>query len=316
MPGVIAPESTTWLSEAIKAVADIRVDDPDRVVALAGQRKRRERFTIDGHLNIIAVDHPARRVTRVLNNELAMADRADYLARMVRILSANAADGVMATIDILEELLLLDSLGKEAGEASFLDGKLMIASLNRGGLAGASWEMEDPVTGPSISQCVTMGFDGVKLLLRLCDEEPASLKTMTACVQAINEASAEKLPVFLEPLPVRNIYGKYQVIKEPESLAKIVGVASALGDSSRYVWLKLPYCEGFETVAKATTLPIVLLGGESGGDADGFLSGLETGLAAGRNVRGTMVGRNVLYPPHETDPVAMARQVHQLVHQD
>ena len=58
----------------------------------------------------------------------------------------------------------------------------------------------------------------------------------------------------------------YVVVKTAEALARLAGVASALGDSSRYLWLKLPYCEGYETVARATTLPILLLGGESAGD--------------------------------------------------
>ena len=87
----------------------------------------------------------------------------------------------------------------------------------------------------------------------------------------------------------------------------------ALGDSSRYLWLKLPYCEGFETVANATTLPILLLGGESAGDAAPFLRELEAGMAAGANVRGALAGRNVLYPGLN-DPLAIANALGGIVH--
>ena len=114
--------------------------------------------------------------------------------------------------------------------------------------------------------------------------------------------------MFLEPLPVAKADSGWAVQKDRESLARIAGVASALGDSSRYLWLKLPYCEGYETVARSTSLPILLLGGESAGNPAPFLNELASALNAGPNVRGALVGRNVLYPGDE-DPLAMAGAV-------
>ena len=87
--------------------------------------------------------------------------------------------------------------------------------------------------------------------------------------------------MFLEPLPVAKTDTGWAVQKEAAALARIAGVASALGDSSRYLWLKLPYCAGYETVARATSLPILLLGGESAGDPAPFLSELASALQAG-----------------------------------
>ena len=66
-----------------------------------------------------------------------MADRRDYLARILRVLSSARVDGVMATMDILEDLLSIDGFLRAAGAAPLLDSKLLIASLNRGGLAGS-----------------------------------------------------------------------------------------------------------------------------------------------------------------------------------
>jgi len=300
-------------ASALARITAVRVTDPQCSVRAAKARKRRSNLTLDGKLNILAADHPARRVTKVGDDALKMADRHGYLARIVRVLQSDLVDGVMATMDVLEDLLILHHLILEAGGPAFLDDKLLIASLNRGGLAGTSWEMDDPVTGPSPATCAALKLDGAKLLLRICDEDPNSLNTMLYCARAITEMNGLGLPTFLEPLPVSKTDSGYRVVKTAEALAKIVGVASALGDTSRYLWLKLPYCENYEAVACATTLPILLLGGESVGDATPLLREISAGLSAGSNVRGALVGRNVLYPGAE-DPLVVAQAAGSIIH--
>jgi hypothetical protein len=292
---------------------DTRVIEPDFAWKAAKVRVRREQLAPDGRLNLLAADHPARNVTRVGEDVLAMADRRDYLARILRVLLCESVDGIMATMDILEDLLTIDGFLREAGKPALLDHRVLIASLNRGGLAGSSWELDDPMTGATAKACAAWRLDGAKVLLRVDETEPASLKTMLACAQAINETNALGLPMFLEPLPVHKTGKGYVVVKTAEALARLAGVASALGDSSRYLWLKLPYCDGYETVASATTLPILLLGGESAGDASPFLQQLKSAMAAGTNVRGALVGRNVLYPGAD-DPLAIAEAAGGIVH--
>jgi DhnA family fructose-bisphosphate aldolase class Ia len=66
-------------------------------------------------------------------------------------------------------------------------------------------------------------------------------------------------------------------------------------------------------VARATTLPILLLGGEPVGDVRPFLRELSAGLKAGPNVRGALVGRNVLFPG-DGDPFAAAEAAGGIVH--
>lgn len=306
--------SRTFLPDAaITRLVDARVQDPDFSMEMAGKRKRRERLAPDGKLNILAADHPARRVTKVGDDALAMADRRDYLGRILRVLMSDRVDGLMATMDILEDLLAIDGFVRAAGGGALLDEKVLIASLNRGGLAGASWEMDDPITGPSPATCAAWRLDGTKILWRVADGEAGSLQTMLASARAITEANALRLPTFLEPLPVTRGDKGYAVAKTSEALARLTGVASALGDSSRYLWLKLPYCEGYEVVARATTLPILLLGGESAGSPAPFLKQLASAMAAGPNVRGALVGRNVLYPGDE-DPLAMAAAAGCIIH--
>lgn len=300
-------------ASVLQKINEKRVSDPECSSRTAMARKRRGSLTLDGKLNILAADHPARRVTKVGDDSLRMADRHGYLARIVRVLQSDGVDGVMATMDVLEDLLVLHHLLLESAGPPLLDNRLLIASLNRGGLAGASWEMDDPITGTSPANCAAMNLDGAKLLLRICDDEPKSLDTMLYCSEAISEMNVLGLPTFLEPLPVIHEKNNYKVVKTADALARIVGVASALGDSSRHLWLKLPYCENYQVVAGATTLPILLLGGESAGDATPLLREISAGLAAGSNVRGALVGRNVLYPGNE-DPFIIAQAAGLIIH--
>jgi hypothetical protein len=307
--------SNEFLPDAVVArLTETRANDPDFAWRAAAARIQRRQQAPTGKLNILAADHPARNVTRVGDSALAMADRRDYLGRILRVLSSPRVDGVMATMDILEDLLSIDEFLRAAGTATLLDHKLLIASLNRGGLAGSSWEMDDPITGATPAVCRAWRLDGAKFLLRVDEKDPASLKTILAGVQAINDCNALGLPMFLEPLPVTRTEKGYTVVKTAEALARLAGVASALGDSSRRLWLKLPYCEGYEAVARSTTLPILLLGGESAGDPAPFLRELASALQAGPNVRGALVGRSVLYPGSE-DPLAMADAAGGIVHE-
>ena len=300
-------------SSVLEKITELRVSDPELPLRVAKERRRRERLAPAGRLNILASDHPARRVTRVGPDPLRMADRREYLARTLRVLQSDVVDGVLATMDIIEDLLVVHDLSRRAGGPAFLDGKLLVASLNRAGLLGSSWEIDDPVSGPTPAACAEWGLDGTKVLLRLCDSEPDSLKTLLATARAVSEQNALRLPMFLESLPVERVEGGYRIIKTAEELTRTAGAAAALGDSSRYLWLKLPYCDNYEMVARATTLPILLLGGEPVGDVRPFLRELAAGLRAGPNVRGALVGRNVLFPG-DGDPFAAAEAAGGLVH--
>src|SRR6266540_2822389 len=172
-------------ASVLAKITEVRLADPERSLRTARARKRRSRLMSDGKLNILAADHPARRVTKVGDDPLRMADRHSYLARIVRVLQSDVVDGVMGTMDVLEDLLILHDLILEAGGPGLLDDRLLIVSLNRGGLAGASWEMDDPITGPSPATCAALKLDGAKLLMRLCDDEISSLNTMLYCSRVV-----------------------------------------------------------------------------------------------------------------------------------
>jgi DhnA family fructose-bisphosphate aldolase class Ia len=296
-----------------EAITDLRVRQPGLVEEEAGRRARRAAPAPDGKLVVLAADHPGRMSLRIQEDPLGMADRHALLARILRVLAHPGIDGVMSTPDLVEDLLALSALLRERGRGGLLDDRLLVGCMNRGGLPGTAWEMDDRVTAFTARRMVVLRMDGGKLMLRLDPADPGSLATLDACARATGELAEAGLLAFLEPLPVVRAEGAYRVQRTAPALVGAVSAASALGASSLSTWLKVPTCPGFEQVAAATTLPIVILGGEATSDPRPVLEDLHGALRAGRNVRGAMIGRNVLYPGGE-DPRAMAAAVAAVVH--
>jgi hypothetical protein len=73
-------------------------------------------------------------------------------------------------------------------------------------------------------------------------------------------------------------------------------VAAGLGNTSAHTWLKLPVTGDFARVAGATSLPVVLLGGEVEADAAAQRKTWASALTQ-PTVRGLTVGRSLLFPP-------------------
>ena len=75
-------------------------------------------------------------------------------------------------------------------------------------------------------------------------------------------------------------------------------MASGLGTTSAYTWLKLPVVDEMERVAAASTLPALLLGGEVSADQNSAFDRWHKALQM-PSVRGLVVGRTLLYPPDD-----------------
>lgn len=270
-----------------QTLLETRSTRPAAVAAAYAQRRRRNEILTDrGTLFLIAADHPARGALRAGANGLAMADRRSLLERMVSALSHPDVDGVLGSPDVVEELLLLGAL----------EGKVVIGSMNRGGLDGASWTIDDRFTGYDAAGIKACRLDGGKMLLRIDDEDPATATTLQACAQAVSELAERELIAMVEPLPYRrDVSGALVLQRDAAALCRALTVASALGRTSAYTWLKTPACDEPEQVYAATTLPCVVLGGVPGPDF------AEQVASWGRTlrqpvVRGLVVGRTVLYP--------------------
>ncbi|MFJ2472948.1 deoxyribose-phosphate aldolase [Streptomyces sp. NPDC087659] len=269
----------------------IRVRHPEAVAEAAARRRRRPLVGSSGRLMIIAADHPARGALAVGDQRYAMANRLGLLERLCTALERPGVDGVLATADILEDLLLLGAL----------DDKVVMGSMNRGGLAGAAFELDDRFTGYRAEDVARLGFDAGKLLLRIDYADPGSLATLHSTARAIDEMAAHRLPVFVEPFICRRVDGVLRNDLSAEAVTRSIAIASGLAGTSAYTWLKIPVTENPDDMARVmetSTLPAVLLGGDVGDTAGGQAAAYEKWRGALRlpTVQGLVVGRSLLYP--------------------
>jgi hypothetical protein len=273
--------------EQWRQLLSTRTFRPDAIALAYAQRRRRPALLSEqGTLFLVAADHPARGALRSGNDPMAMADRRSLLDRLVTALAHPDVDGVLGSPDIVEELLLLGAL----------EGKVVIGSMNRGGLDGASFTMDDRFTGYDAASIAACRLDGGKMLLRIDDQDAGTLQTLHACAQAVTELAGRKLVAMVEPLPYRReADGTLVLQQDAPSLTRAVTVASALGTTSAYTWLKMPACDDPDVVYGATTLPCVVLGGVPGPDLAEQVASWGKTLRQ-PVVRGLVIGRTVLYP--------------------
>jgi hypothetical protein len=273
--------------DQIRAIGEVRARRPQAIAEAAAQRRRRTSpLGADHRMFIIAADHPARGALRAGDRPMAMADRADLLERMSLALSRPGVDGVLGTADIIEDLLLLGAL----------DDKVVIGSMNRGGLAGTVFEIDDRFTGYDAAAIQKMGFDGGKMLFRIDPDDPATPRTMEACAQAVSALADRGLMAMVEPFISHRVDGRIRNDLSPEAVIRSIAVASGLGTTSAYTWLKLPVVDDMERVLAASTMPVLLLGGEVSADQDAALESWRKALQV-PSVYGLVIGRSLLFPP-------------------
>ena len=295
------------------AICEARVSRPEILSDAANRRKRRSPITRNGKLNLLACDHPGRGVIGALDQPTLMGNRQEYMGRVLRVLTDTGFDGVMAHTDMIEDLLILDYLIQEAGGASLLDGRVVVGCMQRGGIQDVQGEIYDRFTNFSADSLKWLKLDGGKMLVRAVNDDERTLRTLADCAAAVTALSRHRLPAFVEPLPMKKRADGYSTNYTVAELVKWVGVCAALGATSQYTWLKVPYIPEFEPVTLATNLPILLLGGPALGEPLQMLEDFAAGMRAGNNVRGAMVGRNVMFPGDE-DPLVIARAVSRIIH--
>lgn len=271
------------------AFADLRntrAVRPDEFSTAFAKRRRRPVLGLDGRMFIVAADHPARGALSVGDDAMAMADRYVLLERLAIALSHPGVDGVLGTPDIIDDLVLLGAL----------EDKVIVGSMNRGGLRGSTFEIDDRFTAYDVPKMVERGIDFAKSLIRMDLDDPATAATLEATARVVTEAANAGLPIMLEPFLSKRHHGHVVNDLTTESVITSITIASALGADSAYTWMKLPVVEDMERVAASTTMPILLLGGDSGEDPDTRFASWEQALAL-PGVRGLTVGRTLLFPP-------------------
>ena len=248
-------------------------------------------------LFIVAADHTARGMVALGGDPRAMADRRSMLDRLLTALAHPRVDGVLASADIMDDLVLLGAL----------DDRVAVGTMNRGGLAGASWEMDDRFTAYDTAHLVAARLDAGKVLLRIDDGDAGTVPTLHACSRAVQDLNDHGMMAMVEPIPVtKTPEGRTVWDDDPLKLLRAVGVSAALGASSAYTWLKIQATADITAVAAMTTQPLLLLGGAPGPDPAATFAAWERALAE-PTVRGLVVGRALLYPPDGDVAGAVAR---------
>ena len=267
-----------------QAITDLRASDPGAFARAWASRTTRPTVRGDGRLMIVAADHPARGALAVGSRPTAMNSRTDLLDRLRAALADPGVDGVLATSDILDDLLLLGAL----------EDKVVFSSFNRGGLAGSVFELDDRMTCATAASTAAARMNGGKMLCRIDLGDPGTVATLAACAQAVDELAAHGLIAMLEPFLSTRVDGKVRNDLSPDAVIKSVHIAQGLGSTSAFTWMKLPVVEEMDRVMESTTLPTLLLGGDPA-DPDEAFASWEKALEL-PSVRGLIVGRTLLYP--------------------
>ena len=272
------------------AVTEIRATDPGRIGRVLAQRPRAG-LAGAGRLMVIACDHPARGALGAGERPLAMADREDLLQRCVAALSRPGVNGFLGTAEIIEDLALLGAL----------DGKLVWGSMNRIGLQGASFEMDDRFGAYDVEGIEASHLDGGKMLTRINYADPGSASTLKSSAEAIASLSERGLNAMIEPFISRWEDGRIVNDLSEEAVIRSICIAQALGRSSAHTWLKLPCVSepaSMRRVMASTSLPSLILGGEVSADPEATRASWAAALEL-PGVRGLVVGRSLLYPRND-----------------
>jgi hypothetical protein len=282
-----------------RMLTETRVARPSAIAEAAAARRRPAGPVGDaGRVMVIAADHTARGMLGAGRRPHAMVDRGDLIDRLCLALSQPGVTGVLGTPDILEDLLLLGAL----------DDKAVFGSMNRGGLQGAAWEIDDRFTAYDAAAIEAMGYEGGKMLVRIDLQDPATAATVEACARAVSDLAQRELVAMVEPFMAHRVDGRVRTDLTTEGAVRASVIAAGLGTTSAHTWLKVPVVEDMERVVGATTLPTVLLGGEVADDQDATFASWERALRVPGAI-GLVVGRSLLYPPDDDVAAAVGAAV-------
>lgn len=273
------------MSSLIDRLMELRLSDP---VAFAERIRTRipASWRPSQPLMVIAADHPARGALRAGSDPLAMGDREELLHRCLRALSRPGVNGFLGTCELIADLANLGAL----------DGKVVFGSMNRGGFAGSVFELDDRMTGYDPAGIEADDLTGGKMLLRYDLSDPATCTTVESVARMVTELGRRGRIALVEPfMSSRDVDGCLVNDLSVESVVKSVALTAGLGASSAWTWLKLPAVERMDAVARASSMPILLLGGEVPTDAERARSLWAQALAPS-SVRGLVLGRAMLYP--------------------
>lgn len=238
-------------------------------------------FGPDGRTVIIALDHG------LIDGPCPGFERP---AETIAAVAAGGPDAVLTSRGIAEAF---------AAELSPV-GLILRSDGSTTGLGPAGPGPAGPFFGPE--DALRLGADAVAVTaMPGSDAEADTLQTLA---RTVSEAGRWGLPVMAEMVP--GGFGASTGQRGTEAVALAARLGAELGADL----IKAPYCPDFARVAASTFVPVVILGGSKGSEAD-TLAVVRTALDAG--AAGVAMGRNVFQSP---DPAAMTRALAAMVHGD
>ncbi len=210
-------------------------------------------------------------------------------------------DGILATVKPLADLAAAGDIGPH--QRTYL-------SLNRTGLAGSAFELDDRLVA-TVGRAASDGWSGVKLMTRIDYADPAGAAALSLLGQVIEEAAVAGLEALIEPVVWRD--GRMSCATDDIVLAAVI--AHDLGAPL----LKVPVPDvpageariaAVARVVASVGVPVLFLGGphrqESG---DRLLD--EVGDVMNGGAAGLAIGRTVYQDP---DPSSVAKRLAEVVH--
>jgi DhnA family fructose-bisphosphate aldolase class Ia len=247
---------------------------------------------------ILAADHRARGV-------ITIEPYSTYVGAVAAALAF--CDGILASTQPLRDLAASGAI--EPRHRTYL-------SLNRTGLAGSAFELDDRLVA-SVEQAATEGWTGVKHMTRIDMTDPLTAPALELLGQVLERARSLGLDALVEPLSWRD----GRVARDTDSIVFAAIVAHDLG--APVVKAPVPdvvpgpaRVDAVARIVSCVGVPVLFLGGPrrstdaaSGGDprADA-LDEIHDVMAGG--AAGLAVGRVVYQDP---DPAEMARLVAEAV---
>lgn len=245
---------------------------------------------------ILAADHRARGV-------LTVEPYARYKEALTKALPH--CDGLLASIQPLQDLCASGAVGSE---------HRVYLSLNRTGLAGSSFELDDRLV-TTVGRAVSEGYAGVKHMIRIDLSDAATATSLELLGRVLEEARQARLEAIVEALPWRS----GAVARDTESIVMAAVIAHDLGAPL----LKVPVPDVTSGAARAAAVarvvasvgvPVLFLGGSRPEEPDGrarksLLAMVEDVMAGGGG--GMALGRGVYQDP---DPAEAARLAAGIVH--
>ncbi|MGH9078629.1 MAG: Cgl0159 family (beta/alpha)8-fold protein [Acidimicrobiales bacterium] len=241
---------------------------------------------------VLAADHRARGV-------LTTERYADYLHALTEALPH--CEGILASAQPLGDLARVGALRPE--HHTYL-------SLNRTGLAGSAFELDDRLVA-SVGRAAADGWTGVKLMTRIALDDPYGAGALELLGQVLEEARSAGLEALIEPI----LWRGGAMSKETADVVLAAVIAHDLGAPL----LKVPVpdapagagrVEAVNRVVEAVGVPVLFLGGPRLDEAGDRVPAEARDVMAGGGA-GLAIGRTVLQEP---SPAGMASKLAGIVH--